>query len=58
MRQFMSAEKLLDRLRVLVEGHASAGVPPDRLDDGICRLGRVVPMRLEPFLELGNLSEH
>jgi hypothetical protein len=53
----MSAEKFLERLHVLVEGHVSAGVPRDRFDDGICRLGRVVPMRIEPFLELGNLSE-
>ena len=52
----MAAEELLERLRVDVERRVEARVARDGLDDGVGHVARLVPVRLEPLLKLGDLA--
>ena len=55
-RQLVAAEVLLQRLGVHIERRIAVRVARDGLDDRVGDLGRLVPVRLEPFLKLGNLA--
>ena len=55
-RQLVAAEVLLQRLGVHIERRIAVRVARDGLDDCVGDLGRLVPVRLEPFLKLGNLA--
>ena len=54
--QLVAAEELLQRLRVDVERRVEARVALDGLDDRVGDVRRLVPVRLEPLLELGDLA--
>ena len=54
--QLVATEELLQRLRVDVERRVQARVPRDGLDDRVGHFGRLVPVRLEPLLELSDFA--
>ena len=55
-RQLVAAEVLLQRLRVDIKRRIAVRVARDGLNDRISDLDRLVPVRLEPLLKLGNLA--
>ena len=54
--QLVSPEELLQGLRVDVEWRIQVRMARDRLDDGLGDPARLVPVRLEPLLELRDLA--
>lgn len=52
----MPPEKLLQRLSVYVEGRVKADVTGDGLDNRLGDVYRLIPMSLEPFLQLRYLT--
>ena len=55
-RQLVAAEELLQRLRVDLERRVESRVPLDRLDDRVGDVAGLVPVLLEPLLELRDLA--
>jgi hypothetical protein len=52
----VAAEEFLAGFGVDIEGGVGLGVAGNGLDDQVCHVLGVVPVGLEPFLELGDLA--